>query len=814
MDGPPGRLDISEGPTTIRLRILTAATALFPLLPAAAPALTWHVPAQAPTIAAGLDSAAAGDTVLVACGTYAETGLSLKTGVTLRGATGDPACATIHGGLLGRILDAAHVTDARVEGLTLQQGTTAATSGFDAAGGAIRCDSSEVAITDCFFTGNSAPFGAAVGLRATNVAITDCTFFLNAATGPGWAAGGGVWAQRSSGDVLRCTFTSNLAAAGGVLADGGGIFAERSDLHVTDCTFTDNDAQAGGGGMYSYLQDKSLVRGTTFQGNTAGAGGAMYFETSYAAVVDVRFRGNTGASGGAVFIEKGSYPFFGECLFDGNRATPFSGGAVDCWKSDPVFRDCRFLGNDAVVRGGAIGLHTTSSATLEGCFLARNDAGSDGGAIWAIETTTTALSRCTIATNSAGGAGGAIHAADQATVTVDASVLAFATAGEAVSCAGTASVTLTCSNLYGNAGGDWVGCVASQAGGAGNLSADPLFCDLAGDDDRVTLPDSPCLAANNACGVAIGSGDAGCGCPTGATILVPSDQPTIAAALAAAVPGDVIGVCSGTYAETLELVDGVHVVGVRSDLAAVQPPGAGNAVVHASALAGSTLVADLRLDGAGLVPAVVSADSGTTGLHLARNAITGGSTVGVLVGPDARVRVGGELALANDLFGNGGGAPLQLRNENVTADSLDALLNWWGTTAYDVILGQIEGPVRSCPVTDASHTKTLCAPLSALAAPPRPAGGGVSLTAGPNPFRHGTELRFVLPGADPRARLLVVDVAGRRVRAIAVGEAPGGRGVVRWTGTDERGRAVAPGVYFVRLESAAGTATRRLVRLR
>lgn len=56
-----------------------------------------HVPGDHPTILAALQAAAVGDSVVVAAGTYVEVGLEVPSGLTLRGATGDPADVVIDG---------------------------------------------------------------------------------------------------------------------------------------------------------------------------------------------------------------------------------------------------------------------------------------------------------------------------------------------------------------------------------------------------------------------------------------------------------------------------------------------------------------------------------------------------------------------------------------------------------------------------------------------------------------------------------------------------------------------------------------------
>ncbi len=78
------------------------------------------------------------------------------------------------------------------------------------------------------------------------------------------------------------------------------------------------------------------------------------------------------------------------------------------------------------------------------------------------------------------------------------------------------SPILECSNMYGNAGGDWIAGVAGQAGLNGNFSSDPLFCD-APNGDFTLHANSPCAPGNHpdgaACGL-IGALDVVCGATT------------------------------------------------------------------------------------------------------------------------------------------------------------------------------------------------------------------------------------------------------------------------------------------------------------
>jgi len=83
----------------------------------------------------------------------------------------------------------------------------------------------------------------------------------------------------------------------------------------------------------------------------------------------------------------------------------------------------------------------------------------------------------------------------------------------------------------------------------------------------------------------------------------------------------------------------------------------------------------------------------------------------------------------------------------------------------------------------------------------------------PNPLASSTKIGFALP-AESNVQLAVYDVTGRKVRTLVSGTRSAGRHVAEWNAQDEAGRAVAPGVYFVKMLAGSHEETRKLTVLR
>jgi hypothetical protein len=439
---------------------------------------TIHVPTDRNTIQGGINAAVPGDSVVVACGIYEELGIVMKSGITLTSATGDFDCVTIQPELYQDDTSHGIVCDALDAG-TVIQGFTINGDGLSFAGKrGIVCTSSDVTIRNCWVTWWSSN-GPGIDITGGAPLIEGCTIDWNGAE----SHGGGIRSFDASPTIRNCLVENNSS---GLLdgARGGGIWCGGTTSAIIEgCIIRGNRSAASNGPATAYgggvsCTDQAIVRDCTISENTSEEGGG----------VDAI---------GSVTIAN--------CTIDSNSAR--WGGGVHLAGS-PRIEHCTIVGNGG--RNGAGVAVTGSGGTILSSRITGNS-GEFGGGLYASNASVT-VSGCTIVNNHGDTTGG-IHSVGS-TLDVDNSVFLNECGIVDVRLLSASTLNIGCSNLDSGPRLRVVSSAVNWLGGT--FFADPLFCEavpcggLSTAGDYRLDPDSPCLPANNACGVQMGALGEGC----------------------------------------------------------------------------------------------------------------------------------------------------------------------------------------------------------------------------------------------------------------------------------------------------------------
>jgi hypothetical protein len=237
---------------------------VFLIQPSIADARIWHVPAEAPTIQAGIDSAASGDTVEVTCGIYYEHDINMKSGIVLRSETEDPACVTIDAKQLGRVILCQDLDQSTaITGMTITGGLV---PGSEGSGGGIHCTNSVLNLTHCDLVGNYSGYrGGGLTFESCDPVITNCRFIANES----YMSGGGIYCFDSEAEITNCHIEANVST------DGAGLFCARASPRLSWCTFLNNDGLFFGGAIYCHVEASPDLTNCSLVGNGAYLGGGI-----------------------------------------------------------------------------------------------------------------------------------------------------------------------------------------------------------------------------------------------------------------------------------------------------------------------------------------------------------------------------------------------------------------------------------------------------------------------------------------------------------------------------------------------------------
>ena len=275
-------------------------------------AATINVPSSQPTIQAGIDAAAAGDTVVVAPGNYHELIDFKGKAIEVRSSAG-PATTTIDGGGQPHVVTF-HSGEARSSVL---RGFTVTNGVVDPSGGGVSISGASPTIIGNVITGNVAPArtGSGVGIYVGSGSplIQGNSIVAN----PGGAIGGGIEAQHATPDIVGNLIERNSASFG-------------AGVDMSSGTFRDNVVRANTGtsaGAGLLIGDNATVVDNLIIGNSSSsiAGGVAWTSSAGGTFVNNTVVDNHAPDASGIFVGGNGLTAWNNVL-----AGPHGVPVVDC----------------------------------------------------------------------------------------------------------------------------------------------------------------------------------------------------------------------------------------------------------------------------------------------------------------------------------------------------------------------------------------------------------------------------------------------------------------------------------------------------
>lgn len=702
-------------------------------------AATWYIKpdgtGDAPTIQAGIDSASHGDEVILMNGTYRGDGNRnidfIGKAIIVRSASNDPSLCIIDGG--------AEVITANIRGIIFESGEDSCSvlQGIRVIkmNSGVSCSNNSAPIINYCEIIDNMSIG---GIGRSNPIFRNCHFEDNSSK---------LHCTNSSPSFTDCYFIGNSDE------DGGTVFVGLSYPSFTRCTFSQNRT----GAVNIHWSSPTFID-CLFENNS---GGGLLIGSAGVTLSNCIFRGNTHVHGGAISFYNSSGEI-DSCIFENNVSSDY-GGAIFFDKSTSMINNCSFSHNEANY-GGAIGCDYSTCLTITNTLFSFNKADEYGGCIYAKEFYPSyyyidiSLINSTMANNEASINGGGLWLF-KSNAKIYSTIIANSASGEAIYNDQSSNVDISCSDIYGNEGGDWTENIAALADINGNIYADPQFCDPASGDYSLNGL-SPCLPDNHPDGSdcdLIGAFVHGCDYIIARLDLLP-------------------GICPN---EIILKENG-------SDEKADKWKGkfSGNDNILRAALVGSDDFDVRQIDIAsvnfqGIVPFNIEFKDVT------RPVLENESCACTEDGPDGLMDLTFKCQKKDVALLLEGVAP----DDKFTLTATGRMHNGSLFRATDC-LTKSNGSVNT--VADYGVTD-------------------ISLgLASPNPFNPSTTIVFTLPEAIP-VDLSIYDVQGKHVITLINSIGTAGINTAQWDGMNNEGERIGSGIYFYRLRAKNKVLTRKLV---